>query len=78
MSELGVYANAIWMADDLPLVCFEDDWAAVMRCSVRQVQRLKRAQKLPPPLPIPGRPRWSRDAVLGWIGAPVRHPKRNA
>ena len=62
--------------DDLPLVLFEADWARVLRCSVRKVQRLKRARRLPEPLPIPGRPRWSRDAVLGWIGSGNKHFER--
>lgn len=54
-------------ANDLPLVLFEDDFAAVLRCSTRKVQRLKRARVLPGQLQIPGRPRWARDEVLRWL-----------
>ena len=55
-------------ADKLPLVLIENDLAAVLRCSVRTVQRMKRARTLPAPLPIAGRPRWARDDVLRWLG----------
>ena len=54
-------------ANELPRVLFLSDFAAVLRCSVRKVQRLQRAQSLPVQLPIPGRPRWSRDEVLRWL-----------
>ena len=53
--------------NELPLVLFEQDFAQILRCSVRKVQRLKRARELPEPLPIPGRPRWARDEALRWL-----------
>lgn len=53
--------------NELPLVLIETDLAKVLRCSVRNVQRLKRAQSLPAQLPIPGRPRWARDEILRWL-----------
>ena len=61
--------------DELPLVLLEDDFAVVLRSSVRTVQRLKRAKKLPEPLPLPGRPRWARDAILVWLSAGSRRRK---
>jgi hypothetical protein len=53
------------MPDDLPLVLFVEDWAVLLRCSTRTVERMRR--ELPDPLPLKGRPRWSRDAVLAWL-----------
>ena len=62
--------------NDLPLVLFEDDFADVLRCSVRKVQRLKRAKSLPDQLPIPGRPRWARDNVLRWLAGGAGRGRR--
>ena len=56
-------------ANELPLILFKKDLAQVMRCSERTVERYRRARKLPEPLPIPGRDRWSRDTVLTWLGS---------
>ena len=56
--------------DDLPLVLFLDDLATdVLRCSRRTAERLHAARQLPPELPIPGRPRWSREVILDWISS---------
>ena len=60
-------------ANDLPRVLFEGDFAAVLRTSVRTIQRMKRARALPQQLPIPGRPRWARDDVLRWLAGGTSH-----
>lgn len=61
---------------DLPLVCFADDLAAALRCSRRTIDRLRHAGQLPVELPIPGRARWSREAILGWIAAAGSKPRK--
>ncbi len=66
------------MDDHVPLVCFEEDLARVLRCKPRTIQRLKRARRLPDPLPIPGRPRWSRDTVMAWLGVGAPKSSRRA
>lgn len=53
--------------ESLPLVLMLADLAELLRCSRRTVERLHRAGRLPEPLAIPGRPRWSRADVLLWI-----------
>lgn len=58
----------------LPLVFYKTDWAALLRRSPRHVDRLHRSGKLPDPLDLPGRPCWSRDAVLEWLSGGV--PRR--
>jgi hypothetical protein len=65
------------MAADLPLplVLFLADIAGLLRCDERTVSRLKRSGQLPDPLPLPGRPRWSRDAVLSWLNAGEQRPR---
>lgn len=64
-------------ANQLPLRCFKLDLAHAARCSVRQIERLDRAGKLPDPLPIPGRPSWSRAAVIEWLsGGTSRRGRR--
>ena len=55
-------------SQDLPVVLFLGDVARILRCSTRTAERLNRADRLPKPLPIPGRPRWARDAVVQWLG----------
>jgi len=63
--------------ETLPLVLFVSDFAIVLRCSVRTVERLHRAKQLPEQLPIPGRPRWARDVVLAWLSSgDVRRGRR--
>jgi hypothetical protein len=62
--------------DDLPLVLYQEDLAGVLRCSVRNVQRLQRARELPDPLPIPGRPRWSRQVILAWLSGAGKNMRR--
>jgi hypothetical protein len=52
---------------DLPLVLYLPDFAPLLRCSRRTVERLDREKRLPDPLPLPGRRRWSRDVVLTWL-----------
>lgn len=65
MSEPSVVDN-----NDLPLVLFIEDIASdVLRCSVRTLERLRRAKQLPEPLPIPGRPRWARQVILDWVSS---------
>lgn len=56
--------------DHLPAVMYEPDIAEVIGSknrNTRTVQRLKRAGALPEPLPIPGRPRWSKDSIIAWL-----------
>jgi hypothetical protein len=42
----------------------------------RNVQRLFRARELPDPLPIPGRPRWSRQVILAWLNGDPKNIRR--
>jgi hypothetical protein len=61
------------LPDSLPLVFYMDDLTAVLRRSRRRIERLNRAGRLPERLPIPGRPCWSREAVLAWLnGQPLK------
>ena len=53
--------------DHLPLVCYKSDLAVASNRSERTIERLRRAKKIPEPLDIPGRPCWSRDAILAWL-----------
>jgi len=39
----------------------------LLRCSTRTVERIYRAKELPDPLPLSGRPRWTREAALQWL-----------
>ena len=54
-------------AIDLPAVLYKQDFAKLLRCSDRSFERMRRYRKIPDPLPITGRPRWSRDVVLRWL-----------
>ena len=56
--------------DALPEVLFMDDVAA-LRCSPSTIKRRLRARVFPA-APLPGidkRPRWSKAALLEWLGA---------
>ena len=58
-------------ADGLPEVLFIDDVAALLRCSPSTIKRRLRARVFPV-APLPGidkRPRWSKAALLEWLGA---------
>jgi hypothetical protein len=61
---------------ELPLVLLEQDLAKLIRGSVRTVQRLDRAGRLPDKLRIPGRPRWARDVVLMWLSGSGRYGRK--
>jgi hypothetical protein len=69
-------SNSITSPDDLSLVCYKSDLAAAANRSERTIERLRRADKLPDPLPIPGRPCWSRDVILAWISGDSRARRR--
>jgi predicted DNA-binding transcriptional regulator AlpA len=44
------------------------DWTQILRCSRREVERMKSAGKLPPPDFKVGRmPRWKPETVRRWI-----------
>jgi hypothetical protein len=64
-------------SEQLPIVLKEADVARLMRCSVRQVQRLNKAQRLPLPINLPGRPRWSRDEMVTWVSNGARSRRRS-
>jgi hypothetical protein len=69
----------------LPLVMSRRDFAPLLGCSEKTIERLARAQQLPPPIislsssdGSNGKQhkteRWTRDAVLAWLAGGV--PRR--
>ena len=57
-------ADTTYTATDLPAVLYKRDFARLLGKSERTLERLRRAQQLPEPLPIPGRPCWSQERAL--------------
>jgi hypothetical protein len=57
------------VSDELPLVCFIDDLARVLRTSRRTLEKLRSARALPirELTGIDKRPRWSREDVLKYL-----------
>lgn len=56
-------------SDDIPVVCFLDDVARVLRTSRRTIEKARRARTFPIPeiKGIDKRPRWSGAAVRKFI-----------
>jgi hypothetical protein len=54
--------------DAMPDVLFIEDLCAIFRCSRRHLQRL--THRLPDPLPMEGRRRWSKRQVEKWLEGP--------
>jgi hypothetical protein len=55
------------ITNDLPLTLTQRDLAKQLRVSVRTIERMRKARKLPPHLPDFGRPRWGTQAIMSWI-----------
>lgn len=57
------------MTPDIPLVCFLDDMARILRTSRRTIEKMRRARTFPIPeiRGIDKRPRWSGEAVRKFI-----------
>jgi hypothetical protein len=55
--------------DEIPLVCDAETLAGLLEISIRQLSRLRRANRLPiPALPSLTRaPRWSRADVIAFL-----------
>jgi predicted DNA-binding transcriptional regulator AlpA len=60
--------------NDFAMTVTKREIATLLRKSVRTVERIIAAGALPNPLPMPGHPRWSREAIAHWIatGATTR------
>ena len=69
-------SDKVTSLDDLPLVCHKREFSAAMNKSERTFERLRRAGHLPDPLPIPGRPSWSREVVVACISGNGRGKRR--
>jgi hypothetical protein len=64
--------TSITQIDQLPLVLCKADWAKLLNCSPRTIDRMDRAGELPTPLIAEGhRRRWSREAAAGWLSGAV-------
>ena len=59
-----------------PEVGFKKDLATMANTSVRTIDRWHRAGLLPPPLNLPGRPRWDLARARAWFGNGCRGGRR--
>jgi len=53
--------------NDLKMTVTKREIATLLRKSVRTVQRIIAAGALPKALPMPGHPRWSREAIIQFL-----------
>lgn len=65
----GRTVGGIGQARELPAMLSVDDVAALLSCSSRHVYRLADMGRMPRPVKLGALCRWSRSAILDWIGA---------
>lgn len=66
------------MSEEIPLVCFLDDVARILRTSRRTIEKLRRTNRFPIREldSIDKRPRWARADVLRYLTSGQRVPLR--
>jgi excisionase family DNA binding protein len=64
----GRTVGGIGQARELPAMLSVDDVAALLACSARHVYRLSDMGRMPRPVKLGSLCRWSRAAILEWIG----------
>jgi hypothetical protein len=66
--------------DEIPIVCFIDDLARILRTSRRTLEQLRRADALPirEVVGIDKRPRWYREDILKYLAGERERRLRRA